>query len=98
MILALTVGFVDFGYEFCGLWLWLWQWQWVVVVVFFFLSLSMLCCGCQNRVVVVGVVVGVADGRGGYGWCCGCFLGSGIYYFTVEDILFYCDIYIILLC
>ena len=35
MILALAVGFVDFGYEFCGLWLWLWlwQWQWVVVVV-----------------------------------------------------------------
>ena len=24
-------------------------------------------------VVVVGVVVAVADGRGGYGWCCGCF-------------------------
>ena len=54
----------------------------------------MLCCGCQNRVVVVTVV----DGRGGYGWCCGCFLGSGIYYFIIEDILFYCDIYIILLC
>ena len=37
MILALAVGFVDFGYEFCGLWLWLWlwlwQWLWVVVVV-----------------------------------------------------------------
>ena len=24
-------------------------------------------------VVVVSVVVAVADGRGGYGWCCGCF-------------------------
>ena len=35
MILALAVGFVYFGYEFCDLWLWLWlwQWQWVVVVV-----------------------------------------------------------------
>ena len=35
MILALGVGFVYFGYEFCGLWLWLWlwQWQWVVVMV-----------------------------------------------------------------
>ena len=33
MILALVVGFVDFSYDFCGLWLWLWQWQWVVVVV-----------------------------------------------------------------
>ena len=26
------------------------------------------------------------------------FLGSGMYYFIVVDILFYCDIYIILLC
>ena len=34
-------------------------------------------------VVVMGVVVVVADGRGGCGWCCGCFLGSGIYYFIV---------------
>ena len=35
---------------------------------------------------------------GGCGWCCGCFLGSGVYYFIVVDILFYCYIYIILLC
>ena len=41
-------------------------------------------------VVVVGVVVAVADGRSGCGWCCGCFLGSGLYYFIVWDILFYC--------
>ena len=27
----------------------------------------------------------------------GFFLDSGIYYFIVEDILFYCDVYIILL-
>ena len=27
--------------------------------------------------VVVVVVVGVTDGRGGCGWCCGCFLGRG---------------------
>ena len=40
--------------------------------------------------VVVGVVVVVADGRGGCGWCCECFLGSMIYYFIVADILFYC--------
>ena len=33
------------------------------------------------------VVVGAVD----------VFLGSGIYYFIVEDILFYCDVYIILL-
>ena len=45
----------------------------------------------------VGVVVVVADGRDGCGWCCGCFIGSGIYYFIVCDILFYCDVYIILL-
>ena len=61
-----------------------WLWPVVVVVV----------------VVVVGVVVVVtmADGRGGCGWCCRCFLGSKIYYFIVEDILFYCGVYIILLC
>ena len=29
---------------------------------------------------VVGVVVVMANGRGGCGWCCGYFLGSGIYY------------------
>ena len=57
-------------------------WLWLVVVV----------------EVVVVVVVAVADGRGGCGWCCGCFLNSGIYYFIVDDILFYCDVYIILLC
>ena len=48
--------------------------------------------------VFVAVVVAVANGRGGCGWCCGCFLDSGIYYFIVVVILFYCDIYIILLC
>ena len=42
--------------------------------------------------VVVVVVVGVADGRGGCGcgWCCRCFLSSGVYYFIVIFILFYC--------
>ena len=50
-------------------------------------------------VVVVGVaaVVAVADGRGSCEWCWVVFLGSGIYYFIIEDILFYCDDYIILL-
>ena len=48
--------------------------------------------------VVMGVVVAVADGRGSCGWCCGYFLDSGIYYFIVVVLLFYCDIYIILLC
>ena len=42
---------------------------------------------------VVMVVVGVANGRG----VCGFFVGSVIYYFIVRDILFYCDVYIILL-
>ena len=27
----------------------------------------------------------------------GCFFGSEVYYFIVENILFYCDVYIILL-
>ena len=44
---------------------------------FFFFFFS--CCG----LLVVVVVVGVANGRGGCGRCCGCFLGSGIYYFIV---------------
>ena len=38
----------------------------------------------------MAVVMAVTDGRDGYGWCCGCFLDSGIYYFIVMFILFYC--------
>ena len=41
-------------------------------------------------VVVMAMVVTMADGRDGYGWCCGYFLASGIYYFIVIFILFYC--------
>ena len=55
--------------------------------LFFFLF---ACCGLVVVVVAVGVVVVVADGRGGCGWCYGCLLGSGIYYFIVIFILFYC--------
>ena len=33
--------------------------------------------------VVAAAVVGVADSKAGCGWCCGCFLGSGIYYFIM---------------
>ena len=81
-------GFVDFG---CGD-----RWQWGCDCGcgcgcgFFFFFFSMLCCGCQSRVVVVVLVVAVADVGGGYGWCYGCFLGSGIYYFIVMFILFSC--------
>ena len=57
---------------------------------FFFFFFA--CCG-----LVLVVVVAVTDDRGGYGWCYGCFLDSGIYYFIVVVILFYCDVYIILL-
>ena len=67
---------------------------------FFSLSLSLYCglvVVVVVVVVVVSVVVAVVDGRGGCGWCCGYFLGSGIYYFIVMVILFYCDVYIILL-
>ena len=49
-------------------------------------------------VVVVGVVVTMADGRGDCGRYCVCFLDSEIYYFIVVVMLFYCNIYIILLC
>ena len=41
----------------------------------------------------VVVVVGVAD----VGGVCGFFVSNVIYYFIVRDILFYCDVYIILL-
>ena len=70
----------------------------ILVVVFFFFFF--LCCVVVAKVewwlwpvvvvVVVGVVVAVADGRDGCGWFCGCFLGSGVYYFIVMFILFYC--------
>ena len=43
----------------------------------------------------VVVVVVVADGRGD--WCYVCIFFSRIYYFIVVIILFYCDVYIILL-
>ena len=36
------------------------------------------------------MVVGVDSGQGGG--------GGGMYYFIVVDMLFYCDVYIILLC
>ena len=48
-------------------------------------------------VVVAAAAAAVADGRSGCGWCCENFLGSGIYYFIVMIILFYCGVYIILL-
>ena len=58
---------------------------WFLFIYLFF------CCGLLVVVlVVVAVAVAVADGRGACGWCCRCFLGSGIYYFIVMFILFYC--------
>ena len=54
------------------------------------------CCGLVV-VVVAAAAAAVADGRSGCGWCCENFLGSGIYYFIVMVILFYCGVYIILL-
>ena len=43
---------------------------------FFFACYGLLVVVVVLVVVVgVGVVVGGADGRGGYGWCCGCFFG-----------------------
>ena len=65
---------------------------------FIFFLIFFFCCGLVVVVmVVVVVVVTVADGRGGCGWWCGCFLGNELYYFIVRDILFYCDVYIVLL-
>ena len=68
---------------------------------FFFFFFGVWLC---LLVVVVVEVVGVVDVRGGYGWCWVVFLGNVIYYFIVggilfycRNILFYCDVYIILL-
>ena len=47
---------------------------------------------------VVVVVVAVADGEMVVVDAVEVFLGSGIYYFIVVVIIFYCDVYIILLC
>ena len=58
-------------------------WQWLWVVVFGLLA-------------VFGWLFLVGNGCELCGlWC---FLGSGMYYFIIVDILFYYDVYIILLC
>ena len=52
--------------------------------------------GGLGLLVVVGWLFLVGSGCG---LCClWCFFGSRIYYFIVADILFYCSVYIILLC
>ena len=52
--------------------------------------------GGLGLLVVVGWLFLVGSGCGLCRlWC---FLGSRIYYFIVIDILFYCSVYIILLC
>ena len=65
MILALAVGFVDFGYEFCGLWLWLWWWlSWLVSFLgFCFVLLHWFGCVdfsgflfCSASLVLMGMV------------------------------------------
>ena len=61
---------------------------WVCFFFFFF--------PCYGLVVVL--VVAVADGRVVVVGAVDVFLDSGIYYFSVVIILFYCDVYIILLC
>ena len=63
----------------------------MLVVGFFFFF---FCCGLM---VVAAQAVAVVDGRCGCGWCCKVFLGSRIYYFIVVVIIFYRDVYIILL-
>ena len=64
---------------------------WVFFFFFFFAYYGLVVV----VVVAVVMVVVVAEGWGGCGWCYGCFLSSGIYYFIVVVILFYCDVYII---
>ena len=86
MILVLAVGFVYFGFG-SGLFLGF------VFVFFFFFLRCVVFAKVEWWLWPVVVVVGVANGRG----VCGFFVSSVKYYFIVKDILFYCDVYIILL-
>ena len=93
--LVLVVGVFFFFYSAVDCW-WRWLWLWLrkkIGDLGFYFFIFFPYCG-----LVVVVVVVVADGRGGCGWCCDVFLGSRIYYFIVVVIVFYCDVYIILLC
>ena len=82
------IGWVFGEFLFCLVWVEEKKWRFG----FFFFAY------CGLVVVVVVLMLAVADGRGSYGRCCVCFLSNGIYYFIVMVILFYCDVYIILLC
>ena len=82
MILALAMGFVYFGFG-----------NSLFLGFFFFFLRCVVVAKVERWLWPVVVVVGVADGRG----VCGSFVGSVIYYFIVRNILFYCDVYIILL-
>ena len=85
MILALAVGFGYFGFGssfFLGF------------VFLFFLRCVVVDKGERWPVVMAG------GGGCWFGCCrgvCGFFCVSVIYYFIVRNILFYCDVYIILL-
>ena len=60
-----------------------WRWLWVAVEVAGVLGLLIVLKNIQ----IIGL------------WCFFFFFfGSEVYYFIVVDILFYCDVYIILLC
>ena len=60
-----------------------WRWLWVAVEVAGVLGLLIFLKNIQ----IIGL------------WCFFFFFfGSEVYYFIVVDILFYCDVYIILLC
>ena len=83
------MGFVDFGYEFRGLWMWLWQWQWVVVVMvgcdgwwLWFCFIVLFCLLIFLRCVVVARVEGCL-------WRVGCGV-CFFYYFIMLFMLFYC--------
>ena len=78
-----------------------WQWLWVVVLGLLVVVgwLWAVAGGCfWLAMVVVGWLWAIV-----LGWLCWwiglwCFYCSEIDYFIVVDILFYCDVYIILLC
>ena len=79
-------------FDFFSLWVW-WLWWWIGdydggLIFYFVCGFGCVWWWWWWRWLMVEVVV---DGAGLF------FLGSGIYYFIVGGILFYCDVYIILL-
>ena len=96
---SLPKPFTICSFLFVGIFLGSWNFSgfrllglWSKLCGFYFCGYGLIFLGSYGLILVVVVAVGVDCGQGGGGD------GGGMYYFIVVDILFYCDIYIILLC